>query len=143
MSAEVAPPTAPRDKAGTPQASVPARPSFSFTFLAWFLGAPSRHPDLLSQPVVLRSLLASFLALLLESSMTGELTTVQHLALSLACGWYLGGVTPSAIKGRKSLSPVVEDKGERLSDSFTTTPHGSGRMELVTSRPRLRVCDDS
>lgn len=106
-------------------------------------GVPFRDPDLLSQPVVLRSLLASLLAILLESSVTVELMTVQHLALSLACGWYMGGVTPSAIKGRKSLSPVVGDKGERLSDSFSTTPHGSGRMELVTSRPRLGVCADS
>ena len=72
-------------------------------------GVPFRDPDLLSQPIMLRSLLASFLAILLEGSITVELMIVEHLALSLACGWYVEGVTPSAIKGRKPLSPVVGD----------------------------------
>lgn len=82
------------------------------TELAHWVWDPLSGPDLLSQPFMPHSLVANFLAICWTSVLTVELMIAECLALSLACGWYMEGVTLSTITGRKPLPPILEDKRE-------------------------------
>ena len=82
------------------------------TELAHWVWDPLSGPDLLSQPFMPHSLVANFLAICWTAVLTVELMIAECLALSLACGWYVEGVTLSTITGRKPLPPILEDKRE-------------------------------